>query len=329
MNSLLRKSEKATSRIDLLYVVGLVIVLTVLLIVMILRSINDDIKVYASENEKYSSDTQSALNDDKDSQTNVNVYDQIYTEYFNEELVTPFNSSALRVNKNRLENINSAPRIVTIKTKDSEQKLLTYGKTVGEILSDTDINTEGTRIIPPTDEILKYPHEIEIRQYQEILETTTRPVQYESLMIDINEVDGVPHSKQYGTNGEATIITKKIYEDGVLTGTEEVSNIVTTEPIPEITYICEKRTMWATCYDKSSVRPGARTYTGHELAKGVVAVDPNSIPLYTNLYIPGYGYAQALDIGGGIKGEKIDLGYDYGCTSQWRTGYTEVYVLCD
>ena len=81
MNSLLRKSEKATSRIDLLYVVGLVIVLAVLLIVMILRSIDDDIKVYASDNEKNSSDTQSALNDDENFITNP-------SHYFNKNIIT-------------------------------------------------------------------------------------------------------------------------------------------------------------------------------------------------------------------------------------------------
>lgn len=326
MNSLLRKSEKATRRLDLLYVVGLFIVLAVLLIIMILRSINDDIKVYASDRVDYiSGNTQTSQEDVSD----ITLFNRVYGKYFDEDIARLFNPTYYETSKGRLANYKSVPQVVTIITKESEQKYLTYGKTVAEILSELDIKTEGTRVIPPIEEILTYPNKIEIRQYQEILETTTEPVQYASLMMDINEIDGLPHSKQYGTNGEATIITKKIYEDGVLTDTQEVSRIITTEPTPEITYICEKRTMWATCYDKSSVRPGAKTYTGNELTKGVVAVDPSSISLYTNLYIPGYGYAQALDIGGGIKGEKIDLGYDYGCTSQWRTGYTEVYVLCD
>ena len=43
---------------------------------------------------------------------------------------------------------------------------------------------------------------------------------------------------------------------------------------------------------------------------GVVAVDPKVIPLYSKLYIPGYGIAIAGDVGGYIKGNKIDLGYD-------------------
>ena len=38
-----------------------------------------------------------------------------------------------------------------------------------------------------------------------------------------------------------------------------------------------------------------------------VAVDPRVIPLGTRLWIPGYGHAQADDIGSAIKGNRIDL----------------------
>lgn len=52
------------------------------------------------------------------------------------------------------------------------------------------------------------------------------------------------------------------------------------------------------------------TYTGLRAGKGVVAVDPTVIELGTRLYIPGYGEAIAADIGGAIKGHRIDLGFD-------------------
>lgn len=42
-----------------------------------------------------------------------------------------------------------------------------------------------------------------------------------------------------------------------------------------------------------------------------IAVDPNVIPLGTYVYIDGYGYAVAADTGGAIKGNKIDIYYDY------------------
>ncbi len=69
------------------------------------------------------------------------------------------------------------------------------------------------------------------------------------------------------------------------------------------------------------------TYTGKKAVQGLgtlssprmVAVDPRVIPLGSLLYIepiPGIGkigFARAEDIGGAIKGHKIDLLYDYHC----------------
>jgi 3D (Asp-Asp-Asp) domain-containing protein/peptidoglycan hydrolase CwlO-like protein len=61
-------------------------------------------------------------------------------------------------------------------------------------------------------------------------------------------------------------------------------------------------TVSATCYDLSG-----RTATGMPVGHGVVAVDPSVIPLGTRLYVPGYGSGVAADVGGGIKGNTIDL----------------------
>jgi 3D (Asp-Asp-Asp) domain-containing protein len=50
-----------------------------------------------------------------------------------------------------------------------------------------------------------------------------------------------------------------------------------------------------------------RTALGVPCAKGVVAVDPRTIPLGTRLYVPGYGLAVAADVGTAVKGRIIDL----------------------
>jgi 3D (Asp-Asp-Asp) domain-containing protein len=60
----------------------------------------------------------------------------------------------------------------------------------------------------------------------------------------------------------------------------------------------------ATCY----TLPG-RTATGMPVGRGVVAADPAVIPLGSRLFIPGYGNGVAADVGGGIKGNTIDLWY--------------------
>ena len=67
----------------------------------------------------------------------------------------------------------------------------------------------------------------------------------------------------------------------------------------------------ATAYTAECDGCSGITYTGVDLNKNrnakVIAVDPNVIPLGSEVYVEGYGYAIAADIGSAIKGNKIDL----------------------
>lgn len=51
----------------------------------------------------------------------------------------------------------------------------------------------------------------------------------------------------------------------------------------------------------------SRTATGSFADNGTIAVDPKVIPLGSKIYVPGYGWGKALDTGGAIKGNKIDI----------------------
>ncbi|MDF2679550.1 MAG: hypothetical protein K0R47_740 [Brevibacillus sp.] len=68
----------------------------------------------------------------------------------------------------------------------------------------------------------------------------------------------------------------------------------------------EKLTVQTTAYNYPS-NSSVLSYLEYPLRKGVVAVDPNVIPLGTHLYIDGYGYAVAADIGGAVKQRHVDL----------------------
>ena len=52
--------------------------------------------------------------------------------------------------------------------------------------------------------------------------------------------------------------------------------------------------------------PG-KTASGLPVGVGVIAVDPNVIPLGTRVFVPGYGPAVAADVGSAIRGNIIDL----------------------
>jgi len=150
---------------------------------------------------------------------------------------------------------------------------------------------------------------------------------------------------QKGKNGVKTkhyLITYWLYEiiDKALTKTE------TEEPTDEIinkgTKIVwrllegtehgrlkywHKVRVWATKYDANCPGCTGRTYSGTQVKKGVCATDPKTIPLGTNFYVDGYGLCRAEDIGGAIKGNIIDLGYEDAGKGVWRTGWTDIYLL--
>jgi len=88
-----------------------------------------------------------------------------------------------------------------------------------------------------------------------------------------------------------------------------------------------KLKVWATSYDKNCQGCNETTATGMKTGYGVIAVDPNVIPLGSKVYIPGYGLAVAGDVGGGIKGAIIDLGFDDVKKGWWSARYTDIYIL--
>ena len=84
----------------------------------------------------------------------------------------------------------------------------------------------------------------------------------------------------------------------------------------------------ATAY--SSAEPGLSSYTalGTVCQRGVIATDPNIIPLGTRVFIPGYGYAVAEDTGGAIVGHKIDVAFDTIAECyEFGRQFIDIYIL--
>jgi 3D (Asp-Asp-Asp) domain-containing protein len=69
------------------------------------------------------------------------------------------------------------------------------------------------------------------------------------------------------------------------------------------------------------------TATGARATRGIIAVDPRVIPMYSWVYVPGYGIAQARDVGSAIIGNHIDVCFDDGDGAWWGTRYLTVYLL--
>jgi 3D (Asp-Asp-Asp) domain-containing protein len=70
------------------------------------------------------------------------------------------------------------------------------------------------------------------------------------------------------------------------------------------------------------------TATGLHTDIGAVAVDPAVIPLGSAVWVEGYGYAVAVDVGGAIRGMRIDVFmHDVGQALEWGRRQVKVRMF--
>jgi 3D (Asp-Asp-Asp) domain-containing protein len=117
--------------------------------------------------------------------------------------------------------------------------------------------------------------------------------------------------------GLKLISREKLAAQNVKEPVEQVVHYGTRPPLKKLvtksgTYYYRKSFMvLATAYEPSEVSCGdsadGLTAIGLKAGPGIVAVDPRVIPLRSKVYVEGYGYAIAGDVGGAIKGNRIDV----------------------
>lgn len=242
----------------------------------------------------------------------------------------------------RLENnmniIIKTPKPYTLAIGDKRYEVESVHVKVQDILKDLNIELEDLDYTYPSlDEETSPGSEIEIVKVEEVIEELEESIPYEKMIKKNDRLDiGVENTIQEGKEGLKSIKLKKVFENGKLIAENIIEEETIIEPIPKIiekgtrNTLASSRgniryrkaiTMTATAYDLSyqstGKRPGDRYYgitaSGTKARSGVVAVDPNVIPLGTRLYVESldgtkdYGLCIAEDTGGAIKGNKIDL----------------------
>jgi len=115
-------------------------------------------------------------------------------------------------------------------------------------------------------------------------------------------------------------------DEVIALGTKIIWRLYSTPDVGRVKYWYKLR-VWATKYDANCIGCTGRTFSGTAVKKGVCATDPRVIPLGTNFYVDGYGVCRAEDIGGAIKGKKVDLGFVDASKGAWGAGWTDVYLL--
>lgn len=109
--------------------------------------------------------------------------------------------------------------------------------------------------------------------------------------------------------------------------------VTTTKAAPKQPASASKEiTVEATAYTASCEGCSGITKTGVNLKANpdakVIAVDPSVIPLGSKVHVEGYGYATAADIGGAIKGNRIDVFVpDQGDALAWGRKQVKVTIV--
>lgn len=239
-----------------------------------------------------------------------------------------------------------ADKTITFNYQNAELTIDTNAETVAAFLEEQQYTlNENETVFPALDTELKDGTAIHIQRMDTVVESSEKEIEFETeyrttddLYVDESRV------VQDGENGiETTQVTTKTYNGSQLNQTTDV--FISKEPVPKIIeegtkeYPVEETESateaytgstesysapatesyeepqsssnaggWmnftATAYDPTV---GDTTRMGTPARVGVIAVDPNVIPLGSTVEVEGYGVFSAEDTGGAIKGNKIDI----------------------
>ncbi len=265
----------------------------------------------------------------------------------------PLSTSLLDLTGGEIE-VTIEPSIpATVRADGFEWRMRTHRDTVGDLLDELGLApVDDDYVLPPVEAPLAAGMNVRLVRVGEEIATEHEPIPFDTIYVanDDLELDD-RRVMQEGQDGTLETRISIRSEDGAEVSRSVIGEWAIERPQSEIigygTQIVLREvetpegtfTYWrhirvlATSYSPSTAdykEPGdpffGLTPTGIPLAKGVVATDPRVIPLFTNMYIKGYGPGQALDVGGAVKGMRIDLGYGDDDLVLWHN-WVDVYLL--
>ena len=234
---------------------------------------------------------------------------------------------------------------VTVVYLGKTQVLVTGKLTVEELAESLGAKAESSKLIP--DGQTKIEADMHIQVITLTQQVAEREVVEPFSIIrqpDATMTKGEERVMETGRDGIKKITVRLNLADGVEVSAQQISETIKEAPKAQIINVGTRDTvvetsrgsmrysrmemMEASAYLPTDGSGAGITATGIKARHGVVAVDPNVIPLGTRVYVPGYGVALAADTGGAIIGKKIDLCMeDYGQAMGFGRRPVEVYVL--
>lgn len=239
---------------------------------------------------------------------------------------------------------------LTVVVGGQEQKVESAAASVGDLLKELNVTLgEKDAVSAALNTPLAAEMQVRVTRRAEQVLTAQEEIPFETVTRDDASLRvGTSVVVQEGTAGAKEVSRRVVIEDGREVTSEVIEETVVKEPVTQIVSYgtmgvvsrggleyryTQELTMTATGYTagrESNPAGNGLTYTGMRAERGVVAVDPRVIPLYTRLYIEGYGPAIAADTGGAIKGNKIDLCFETVAEAlEFGRRPVKVYVLSD
>jgi uncharacterized protein YabE (DUF348 family) len=213
-------------------------------------------------------------------------------------------------------------RVLPVRILVDNQELDTYlaPRTVAEALAKLGIALgEQDKVSLPLEQTVAAGDTIRVVRVTEQVETMQSEIPCQTVMQPADFPVGLPDRVlNSGASGLQEQTVRLTFEDGKEVEREVLNQRIITEPVSRVISRGSQTTvsrggsninfqraylMTATAY----CIPGGTTASGAPVRWGVVAVDPRVIPLGTKVYVDGYGQAKALDTGGKIRGNRIDL----------------------
>lgn len=181
---------------------------------------------------------------------------------------------------------------------------------------------EENYIVKPTDTLsdIAITNKVSIEDIKEWNDLNTDIIHPGQQLIIINKSESTEEVTDVQILADNEIILdKKSAAPNVGQADEAVGHVepvIEEAPVVENTPVASEEatkeiTVTATAYTASCPGCSGITATGINIKdnpdKKVISVDPSVIPLGSEVYVEGYGYAVAADTGGAIKGNRIDV----------------------
>ena len=220
------------------------------------------------------------------------------------------------------------------------QVVTTMPITTEELLAELEITVGENDIVEPAlDHVLVKGDALQVKRVTTAYVTEEAVIDYETLTVRSYSLPiGDKEVTQEGAAGKSKNTYLVTYIDGVESQRELTESEVLSEKQDRIVSVGMGIFSGAPSQYKtkiSGVKAVSYHFSGNPHGSyglpctyGTVAVDPSLIPLGSTIYIEGYGYAIANDVGTAIKGKVVDLYMeDMSQCMVWGARWVDVYIL--